>query len=96
MDPAATKVMQAVVMTLKGGMAMEVVDVSIFKPATFRAFFSSMFLSDGGQNQGSQSQCTSFIFFFSIYILNVSLRRKAGPGIPRSMYVYLSHLFFFF
>lgn len=46
---------------------MEVVDVSIFKPATFRAFFSSMFLSDGGQNQGSQSQCTSFIFFY-IYL----------------------------
>lgn len=46
---------------------MEVVDVSIFKPATFRAFFSSMFLSDGGQNQESQSQCTSFIFLY-IYL----------------------------
>ena len=44
MDPAGTtKVMQAVV-TPKGIMAMEVVDVSSLKPTTtFRTFFSQMF-----------------------------------------------------
>ena len=128
MDPAGTtKVMRAVV-TPKGGMVREVVDVScLHQPHFVRSFssiffrriagpgisriprpmyvylpfsslsISSMFLSDGTQDQGSQAKCTSIIFFiFLSFILNVSLRWKAGPGIPSQMYVYLlSHLSFY-
>lgn len=72
MDPAGTtKVMQAVV-TPKGTMAMEVVDVSSLKPTTLRTFFSSIFLSDGTQDQGSQGQqtgCTSIFFLIFLYLI---------------------------
>ena len=78
MGPAGiTKVMQAVA-TPKGTMAMEVVDVSSLKPSKFHTFFSSKFLSDGAQDQGSQGQgqgqgqqtgCTSIFFLILLYLI---------------------------
>ena len=67
MDLAGTTKVMQVVVTPKETMAMEVVIVSSLKPH-FVGFFSSNFLSDGSQDQGSQGQQTGCTYIFFSYL----------------------------